>query len=159
MPETILIIAGVIFLVVGLLGAVLPILPGPPLSFAGMMVIHFTPTHSFPLSQLIIFGFFAVLIVAIDIILPIYGTRKTGGSKNGMYGATVGLILGLFMLPPLGIFIMPFIGALIGEMMNDKKFAQALKAATGSFLGLLAGTFLKVAFSVTIIIFVLIELF
>jgi len=159
MPELFFIVIGILFLIVGLMGAVLPVLPGPPLSFAGMLLIHFSPAHSFPISQLIIFGILAAAIAALDLLLPILGTKKTGGSKIGMYGATIGLVLGLFMLPPFGIFILPFVGALIAEMMTDRKFPQAMKAALGSFLGLLAGTLLKIAYSTTIIIFVLILLF
>lgn len=159
MPETLLIIAGVLFLIAGFLGAVLPILPGPPLSFAGMLMVHLTPSFNFPLSQLIVFGILAAAIAIIDLVLPVYATRKTGGSKNGMYGATIGLVVGMFMLPPIGIFIMPFVGALVAEMMSEKNFSQAVKAATGSFLGLLAGALIKMAYSITIIVFSLIELF
>ncbi|HSV87957.1 MAG TPA: DUF456 domain-containing protein [Bacteroidales bacterium] len=156
MPETLLLVIAIVLLILGLLGSFLPVLPGPPLSFAGMLLIHFSPDYSFPTFQLVLFGLLAVFIIVIDFLLPVYGTKKTGGSKRGMYGASIGLVLGIFLFPPIGIFVMPFIGALIAELSNKKDFAQAFKAATGSFLGLLAGTFLKLSYSIAIIVVCLI---
>ena len=86
----------------------------------------------------------AVIITIIDYIIPAMGTKKFGGTRFGVIGTMVGLILGLFFFPPLGIIIGPFVGAFIGEMMNDSKDSgKALKAAFGSFIGFLTSTFLK----------------
>ncbi len=86
----------------------------------------------------------AVIITIIDYIIPAMGTKKFGGTRYGVIGTMVGLILGLFFFPPLGIIIGPFVGAFIGEMINDSKDSgKALKAAFGSFIGFLTSTFLK----------------
>jgi len=158
MVEVILIILAIIFLITGFLGSFLPVLPGPPLSFAAMLVLHFSQTYHFSAITLVVFGLVALTLIILDYILPVYGAKKSGGSKRGMTGATVGLVLGLFILPPLGIFIGPFIGALIGELSTKKQFSLALKAATGTFLGLLAGTLLKMGFALAAIIVSLMEI-
>ena len=87
----------------------------------------------------------AILVVALDYIIPVIGTRKFGGSKAGMIGTTIGLVVAL-LFPILGIFgiiIWPFIGALAGELINKTDHKTALKSAFGSFLGFLTGTFIK----------------
>lgn len=159
MSETILVVIAILFLITGFFGSFLPVLPGPPLGFAGMLILHFTQAYQFSTTVLVVFGLVAVILIILDYVLPVYGTKKTGGSKRGMTGATIGLVLGLFILPPIGIFIGPFIGALIGELSTKKEFNLALKAATGTFLGLLAGTLLKMGFTLAAIIVSLVEIF
>ncbi|MGB5228346.1 MAG: DUF456 domain-containing protein, partial [Eudoraea sp.] len=93
----------------------------------------------------------AVIVLALDYIIPAMGTKKFGGSKAGMFGTVVGLLVAI-IFPILGVFgiiIWPFVGALIGELINKAESKTALKAAFGSFIGFLTGTFLK--FMVTII--------
>jgi uncharacterized protein YqgC (DUF456 family) len=86
----------------------------------------------------------AILIWVIDYFIPAMGTKKFGGSKYGVIGTMIGLILGLLFFPPFGIIIGPFLGAYIGEMIKDNKDKnRALKAAFGSFIGFLTSTFLK----------------
>jgi uncharacterized protein YqgC (DUF456 family) len=87
----------------------------------------------------------ALLIAILDYVIPVMGTKKYGGSKAGMIGTTVGLIVAIFF-PVLGIFgiiIWPFVGAVVGEIANSSDQKSALKAAFGSFIGFLTGTFLK----------------
>jgi len=151
MAEGLLIALGLLLLAAGALGAFVPVLPGPPLSFAGMLIIHLTNGYSFSTNLLITFGILAAIITILDFVLPVYGTKKTGGSKRGIYGAAIGLVVGIFLFPPAGIIVGPFVGALVAELSNNKDLGPATRAAFGSLLGLLAGALLKFAYSIAVI--------
>lgn len=98
---------------------------------------------------MLILGAIAVIVTVLDYFVPVWGTKKFGGSKYGVRGATIGLIVGIFFGPP-GIIIGPFLGAFIGEMIFKDDFKYALKAGFGSLLGFLTGIGLKLAASFTI---------
>ena len=146
--DILLTILGLLFVSLGILGAILPILPGPPISWLGLLCIY--STSSVPNDSLflgITLGF-AILITVLDYIIPIIGTKKFGGTKKGIWGSTIGLIIGLFF-GPIGIIIGPFFGAFIGEMIEDSKDSKkALIAATGSFIGFLFSTGLKISIGI-----------
>ncbi len=157
--DTFLIIAASILILLGIAGSVLPVLPGPPLGYAGLLLLHFTSGHDFSTTFLVVWGLVTGLVVILDYVIPVYGTKYFGGTSRGMWGATIGLIIGIFFLPPAGMIIGPFVGALIGEMTAGSGNTQAFRAAIGSFLGFLAGTFMKLALSVTFAVLFLIEMF
>ena len=136
-------IIGFAFILLGLAGSILPILPGPPLSWVGLLFLHMTEAVPSDTSFLIITLIVALLIFALDYIIPAIGTKKFGGSRAGMIGTTLGLIIGLIAPMPAGIIIGPFVGAYLGELSNKSDSKTALKAAFGSFLGFVTGTFLK----------------
>ena len=136
-------------MIVGLVGCVLPVIPGPPLSFIGLLLLHFSKYAEYRFEFLLMFGLIAVIVTVLDYLVPIWGTKKFGGSKAGMWGAAIGLVLGLIFLPPLGIIIGPFAGAVIGEALTGKETAKAFRAGLGSLLGLMMGIGLKLAASVT----------
>ena len=94
----------------------------------------------------------------LDYIVPIWGTKKFGGSKAGMWGAAIGLVIGIFVLPPLGIIVGPFAGAVIGETLTGKKAAEAFRAGLGSLLGLMMGVGLKLAASLAMTFYFVKEL-
>ena len=142
--EWLLISLGIIALLAGILGCILPILPGPPMAYVGLILLQFTSKSPFTENQLIWWGLLAAVVTVLDYIVPIWGTRKFGGSKKGVWGSIIGLILG-FSFPPFGLIIGPFIGAVVGEMMDGKDFNPALRAGFGSFIGFLAGTMMKFA--------------
>lgn len=131
-------------MILGIIGAFLPILPGPITGWVGLLILHFTKAVPQDWTFLGITLFIAVLIYVLDYIIPALGTKKFGGSKYGMYGTTIGLLIGLIFFPPFGIIIGPFVGAFLGELMFDSKdSSRALKAAFGSFIGFLFSTGLK----------------
>jgi len=135
-----------LFVLIGLLGAILPILPGPIISWVGILILHFTDYAEYSTTFFVVTALIVVAITVLDYFIPIWGTKKFGGTKAGVTGSTVGLIAGLFF-PPMGLIIGPFIGALVGEIVaNRKEFKKALKSATGSFLGFLLGTGLKLIY-------------
>jgi uncharacterized protein YqgC (DUF456 family) len=147
MTDYLLAILAGIMMVVGILGCLLPVLPGPPLTFAGLLVLHFSRFADFSSTFLIAWGCVTIFVTILDYVVPIWGTKKFGGSKAGMWGAGIGLVIGLFFLPPIGIIIGPFAGAVIGEALTGKKSSEALRAGLGSFLGFLAGVGIKLAAS------------
>jgi len=141
--DYVLIAIGVIFIISGILGCVLPIIPGPPLSYIGLLLLHFTEKYSFSSKFLIIWAVITVAVYSIDYLIPIWGTKKFGGSKRGVWGSIIGLLVGLFFFPPIGIIVGPFLGAVIGELSAGKDSGAALKSGFGAFMGFLAGTLLK----------------
>ncbi len=143
MVDYILIGFGIVLILLGLLGGILPILPGPPLSYVGLLLLHFTERYQFSTNFLTVWAVITVVVYALDYIVPAWGTKKFGGSKRGIWGSIIGLVLGIFVFPPLGIIIGPFIGAVVGELTGGKDSGAALKSGFGSFLGFLVGTLLK----------------
>ena len=139
----------IVLMIAGIAGCLLPVLPGPPLSYLGLVVLHFTRFADISRNLFIILAIVAIVVTVIDYVVPIWGTRRFGGSKYGMRGATVGLIIGLF-LGPFGIIIGPFIGAVVGELLFKDDIKYALKAGFGSLLGFLTGVGLKLAASLLI---------
>jgi len=134
---------GFILMCLGIIGSFLPILPGPPISWLGLLVLHFTKAIPMNWWFLGITLAIALSVFVLDYIIPMVGTKKFGGSRAGVIGTTVGLIIGIIFFMPFGIILGPFIGALIGELSNQADSKKAFKAAFGSFLGFITGTFLK----------------
>jgi len=134
---------GGILIIAGTVGCILPIIPGPPLSYAGLLLLQFSSRHPFTSTFLIIYAALTVLVLILDYVIPIYGTKKLQGSKYGIWGSTIGMILGLIFLFPIGILIGPMIGAFSGEIISGKPGKQAFKSALGSLIGFLAGASIK----------------
>ena len=110
------IISGILILV-GLVGCILPALPGLPVSYAGILVLHFTDRVQFTTKELVLLTAIMIVAQVLDYILPAWLTKKVGGSRLGTVGSIVGLIVGLFF-PPWGLIVGPFLGAVAGELMN-----------------------------------------
>lgn len=151
MIDIILFVVAFALLLLGIIGSFLPILPGPPLSYLGIILIHFSARYDFSNRFLWIYGIIALVITVVDYLLPSWGTKRYGGSKYGMWGAAIGLVLGLIIYAPIGIFVGPFLGAYIAELINDKDSRTALKSAFGSFLGIMFGVFLKFVFGIILL--------
>lgn len=135
-------------MLLGIAGSVLPALPGPPVSWVGILMLYFCPGISINYWLLGITLLIALIIGILDFVIPAKGTKYFGGSKYGIWGTNIGLVIGIFTPIPFGFLIGPFVGALVGELIyNSNEGKRAFKAATGSFLGFLAGTFMKVLVS------------
>lgn len=141
--DIILIVIGILFLVVGLVGCILPVLPGPPLSYVALLLLHFTEKHQFSTRFLIIWAIVALLVTILDNMIPIWGAKKFGGGKKAVWGSIIGLLIGLFLFPPVGIILGPFAGAVIGELLDGKNSTDAFRSGFGAFIGFLGGTLLK----------------
>jgi len=138
----------IILIITGLLGCILPILPGPPFSFLGLLLIHFSRFADFSVTFLVITAVVAVIVTILDYLVPIWGTKKFGGTKAGQWGATIGMIIGMLFLGPVGLILGPLVGAIIGESINGAKSKNALRAGLGAFIGFLLGVGLKLAASI-----------
>lgn len=134
---------GIILLITGILGCVLPVIPGPPLNYLGLLLLHLTERYQFSTKFMVTWAIITVVVYALDYVIPVWGTKKFGGSKRGVWGSVIGLVVGLFFFPPFGIIIGPFAGAVIGELSVGKDSGAALKSGFGSFIGFLLGTLLK----------------
>jgi hypothetical protein len=146
--DTFLIVIGVILLLAGIAGCIVPFLPGPPLAYASLILLQLTSEKPFDAKFLIIWALITTIVLLADYYIPVWGTKKFGGTKGGVWGATIGLIAGMFLFPPFGIIIGPFIGAFIGEIINNQNMDKAFRSAIGSFIGFVAGTIMKLGVSI-----------
>ena len=140
-----LIIIGCICLLVGMAGCIVPMLPGPPIAYVALVLLHFTDKVDFTATQLLLWLLLVIAIQILDYFIPMFGVKRFGGTKWGKWGCMAGPFAGIFLFPPWGIFIGPFAGAFIGELLGGKETHHALKAGMGAFIGFLFGTVLKVA--------------
>ncbi|MGE0770504.1 MAG: DUF456 domain-containing protein [Cyclobacteriaceae bacterium] len=135
-------ILGGILMIIGLVGCIVPLLPGPPLSYVGLLVLQFRTDAPFSSNFLLVWAGITMVVTAVDYFVPVWGTRRWGGSSYGMWGCAIGLVAG-FWFGPLGIILGPFVGAFAGEMLRHQNSDTAWRAAVGSFFGFLMGTIIK----------------
>lgn len=140
-----LIIVSALCLIVAFIGSIVPILPGPPLAFVGMLILQATDKVQF--STMLLCGWLVVILIAqvLDYLIPIWTTRFCGGSKWGTRGCVAGTLVDMFLFPPWGIIIGPFLGAFLGEIMGGNDTVYACKSGLGAFLGFITGTLFKLA--------------
>jgi len=139
-----LLLVGFCCMILGILGSFLPVLPGPGLSWLGILLLYLT--HAVPMNYWVlgVTLLITVVISVLDYTIPAQGTKRFGGSSYGIWGTNIGLVVGIFAPIPFGFLIGPFVGAFIGELIyNSTDHKRALKAATGSFVGFLVSTFMK----------------
>ncbi len=141
--EYFLIGVGMVFLVGGIIGCFLPILPGPGLCYLALLTIQFKTNPPFQLDFLLTWAGISIAVTVLDYLLPPWVTKKFGGSKKGVVGSIIGLILGLVFFPPFGILIGPMVGALLGEMVDGKGLGMSFRAAIGALSGFMAGMLVK----------------
>jgi uncharacterized protein len=152
--ETVWIILGIVCIIGGILGSLLPLLPGTPLAFIGLLVQQLRDPAPFSSRFIWIWAGIVVLSIVLDYLIPVWGTRVFGGTRYGAWGTTLGF-LAAFWLGPAGIIIGPFIGAFLGEMVAGQSSGKSLRAAWGSFLGFIAGTLLKLVLCVLMLYYII----
>ena len=138
---------------VGLLGAVLPALPGPPVAYAGALLLLLCPGAEVSTSFLVASGIIMLVITVVDYLLPVWFTKMSGGSKESVRGALAGMVLGLFFLP-WGLVLGPFLGAFAGEYIACNRAGKAFKVASASFIAFLVTTMLKIIYGVVILFYI-----
>jgi len=138
---------GMLLLIIGIIGCILPVLPGQILAWGSLLILQLTSPPPFEADFIVMWAFITVGVTLMDYYVPIWGTKKLGGSKKGMWGATIGLVIGIFFFPPFGLIVGPFVGAFVGELIAGKNSNIAFKSALGSFLGFVAGTMMKLVIS------------
>lgn len=152
-------LVAVILMILGVVGSILPVVPGPILSFAGLVVYYiFQENEVLSLGPVLLFALGMVFLIAADYALPILGVKFLGASKSGQWGAVIGALLGIVFFPPLGIFVGALAGAVIGEMIRGKKFSEAMRVALGVITGSVAAIILQVIFSLSVLIYFLFKI-
>ena len=159
----VLIVVAILLALVGLVGAVVPGIAGTPFSFLALLVLSFVKGIDYSTKFLLIMGLIGAVVFALDYVVPIWGTKKLGGTKAGVRGSTIGLFLGLFItfVFPIGfiaVLLGPFIGAYIGEKSAGTEDHKAWRAAFGSFVGFLLGTGIKTIYACVCIFYVIKDL-
>lgn len=163
--DIVLMVVAIVLLIVGIIGCFIPVIPGPPISYAGFLAAYFVSYCHFELSTLIILGVAMVVVTVLDFLVPSWATKKFGGSKWGSRGAAIGILVSLFGFAWWFIFIAPFLGAFVGEILYLKKQGQSAKgnmkavwkAALGAFLGMMCGIMLKLIYSCFVLFLVVKE--
>ena len=141
-------ILSLICIITGVLGSLLPVLPGLPISWVGLVLLMLTKPIETDVMLLSVTGVIAIGVGILDYWIPAKGTKAFGGSKYGVWGTNIGLVVGLIVPVPFGFIWGPFLGAFIGEWwFASRKGNEAMWAATGSFVGFLTSTFLKLVVS------------
>jgi uncharacterized protein YqgC (DUF456 family) len=155
--DLLLLIISVLLILAGFAGCFLPVLPGPPLMLAPLILIKFT--HYGGNITWLWIGIFAALVLLttlLDYFIQAFGVKKAGGSSAGIIGATAGVFIGLFFIP-LGIILCPFLGAFVGEIIAGSSARKSLKAAFGTFVGFLLGVGIKLIICVWVLIYFIIN--
>ncbi len=138
MEETFIKSLFVVAMLLGVAGSILPVLPGAPLAFGSLLLAKILNFSEISWWVVGIFGLLTIIGVVLDYVIPVATTKKMGGSKYGVYGLILGLIIGIIFSPFgfVSIIIAPFLGALIGELIYDRQnHKRAVKAAAGSIIG------------------------
>ena len=162
--DYLLFVLAIVVIIVGFIGDIIPGIPGTPVSYLALLLVHWTDRVSYSPQFLLVTGLICVVITVLDYIVPVWGTKKFGGTKAGARGSTIGLIVSILVLPALGIVIGPFgiigllggpfVGAYIGEKSAGAQDNMAWRSAFGSFIGFLTGTLMKVVYTIVIGVYV-----
>ncbi|MBW1820421.1 MAG: DUF456 domain-containing protein [Deltaproteobacteria bacterium] len=149
-----LITLGLLCAVTGVIGCILPVIPGPALSFLSLIILSYAKNWQvFSTAFLVTMGIFTILLSILDYAIPVFGAKKFGASKFGIWGSIIGMLVGFIFFPPFGIFIGAFFGALAGELLKGKNTKKALRAGWGSFIGNIATIGVKLAFAGVVLFF------
>ena len=148
-------ILSVLCVLLGLAGCILPVIPGPPLSYLGMWLLLWSGYVNFSITEMVVWGVVVIIVSVIDFLLTPLMTKRFGGSSAGSWGALVGMIIGFFV--PIPFFLGPVVGAFVGALLTEKMISKkdsgtAIRAAMGSFLAFIVGTGIKIMVCVGMIL-------
>lgn len=158
--DYVLFVLAVFVIIIGFIGDIIPGIPGTPVSYLALLLLHWTDKISYSAQFLLITGLVCVVITVLDYVVPVWGTKKFGGTKSGVRGSTIGLIVSIIVLPLLGIVIGPFgiigilagpfVGAYLGEKAGGTPDNLAWRSAFGSFVGFVTGTLMKIIYTLVV---------
>lgn len=148
--DILLLVIAFLFLVIGIIGCIVPGLPGTPIAYAGLWIAQATDRVDFSWQFLLIWGIVTLVVSVLDYAVPAWGTKQFGGTKYGVWGSTLGVFVGL-LFGAVGVILGPLVGAILFELLaialhgqiNRENIAAAFRAGWGSFIGILVGTVLK----------------
>lgn len=154
-----MIIIGFILNIIGIFGVVLPALPGVVLNYLALILLYVSRGQAaVSIDTLIVFGLLTVSVSLLDYVLPLWGAKKYGASRMGIWGAAIGMLVGIIFFPPFGIIFGLLVGAFLGELVAGKEQSQALKAGFATFLGSLTSMVVKLLLAVIMTAYFLIHL-
>ena len=152
-------VLGGICLVVGFVGCILPVIPGPPIAWLAILFVELGRAGpTFPIGLHIALLVMVVIVTVLDLVVPAWGAKRYGATRTGVVLSIVGMVIGMIVFAPLGFLLGAFVGALAGELLEGKSMGPALRASWGVFVGTLAGIFLKLASCVAITYFYVVAL-
>ena len=155
-----IIILGLLLAFIGLAGCILPVIPGPPVSFLSLIVLSFAKNwEPFSTPFLVVMAVVSITLTIMDYVVPVASARKFGASKPGMWGSISGMVAGLLVFPPWGVFLGAFAGAIIGELLAGKKGQKPLRVGWGVFIGTMNGIGLKLAYSGFVLVTYMMRMF
>ena len=137
-----LLILAFLCMLIGIIGCIIPGLPGTPIAYAGLWIAQATTRVDFSWQMLLVWGIITIVVSILDYVVPAWGTKQFGGTKYGVWGSTIGVFVGL-AFGAIGVIIGPLVGAILGEMISGKELSNAIRAGWGSFIGILMGTLIK----------------
>ena len=148
--DILLLVIAFILIVIGIIGCIVPGLPGTPIAYAGLWIAQATDRVDFSWQFLLIWGIVTLVVSVLDYAVPAWGTKQFGGTKYGVWGSTLGVFVGL-LFGAVGVILGPLVGAILFELLaialhgqiNRENIAAAFRAGWGSFIGILVGTVLK----------------
>jgi|TARA_B110000967_G_scaffold72931_1_gene75488 uncharacterized protein YqgC (DUF456 family) len=150
--ETLLLIGIGSLLLLGIIGCIIPIIPGLPISYIGLLMFHFFSSYSIDDNLLLFMAFVVIAVTIFDLWVQFHLVQKFGGKKKAVNGSVIGLILGVLFFPPVGLIIGPFLGAFIGARAEENSGTyKAIKIALGALLGFFVGIIFKLSVSLYII--------
>ncbi len=154
------IIIGLLLAIVGMIGCILPVIPGPILSFCALILLSWIKNWQiFSQTFLMVMGAVTIFLIVLDYIAPALGAKKYGATKRGIWGSAIGMIIGIFFIPPWGMIVGAFAGALLGELSSGKSGRKALRAGWGILIGSVLGVGLKLAFTAVVLFYYIKEMF
>ncbi len=158
--DNLLIVIGLLVSIAGLVGCILPIIPGPPLSYVALILLSIARDWKpFSTLFLVVMAVLTVVVTILDFVIPSLGAKKYGASRKGIWGSVIGMLVGTIFFPPFGMFLGAFLGAVLGEMVEGKNEGDAFRAGFGVFMGTAAATVLKLAVSGIMLFYFIMELF
>ncbi len=154
------IIIGLLLAIIGMIGCILPVIPGPILSFCALILLSWIKNWQvFSQTFLMVMGAVTIFLIVLDYIAPALGAKKYGATKRGIWGSAIGMIIGIFFIPPWGMIVGAFAGALLGELSSGKSGRKALRAGWGILIGSVLGVGLKLAFTAVVLFYYIKEMF
>ncbi len=145
------IVAAIIMSFVGIIGAIVPAVPGPPLNYAALLVAKFIAPEEVSWTLLIVMGVITLFVSLIDYFAPGWFTKWGGGSRAAVIGSVIGSLAGIFLFPPYGLIVGPFVGAFLGEISTNASMGKALKVALYSFSAFILTTGIKLITSAVLV--------
>lgn len=157
--DILLAVGALLMALIGVIGCIVPVLPGPVLSYVALLCAYGCDGSEISTNALWVWAVATLVVSVVDYVLPGYLTKLFGGSRASVTGATVGVFAGFLIFPPIGIILCPFLGAVIGELMHDSRdVGRALLVGIGSFFAFVAGTGIKLAVSICMLILIVRDL-